>query len=231
MMKRCIVILLSVFISTTLCAQSYNITDASQRINNKKYAGVSSLVEGSIEKVEAFWLSYLKESGKVRRKRNYYQLDEFSVKDMANDTITYYTRVEAKDSSSLIWIGPLNDGLNDEEVQSLNSDNEKILKLATRGFYVDLVQQKIDQSEDAAIFVSKNHQKLIYNGETLVQDSIATQTLKAELQAKLEETELKIKVLNQQIIDNKAAVLTTYEDLEKIKKVIEGHKRSLKEIN
>jgi uncharacterized protein YfkK (UPF0435 family) len=231
MMKRCIVILLSVFISTTLFAQSYNITDASQRINNKKYDGVSSLVEGSVEKVEAFWLSYLKESGKVRRKRNYYQLDEFNVKDMANDTITYYTRVEAKDSSSLIWIAPLNDGLNDEEVQSLNSDNEKILKLATRGFYVDLVQQKIDQSEDAAIFVSKNHQKLIYNGETLVQDSIATGTLKIELLAKLEETELKIKVLNQQIIDNKAAVLTTYEDLEKIKKVIEGHKRSLKEIN
>ena len=93
-----------------------------------------------------------------------------------------------------------------------------------------MVQKKIDQSEGAAIFVSKNHQKLIYQGENLVEDSVAAETLKLELETRLEETILKIKVLTQQIIDNKAATIEAYEDLEKIKKVIAGHKESLKKI-
>ena len=46
----------------------------------------------------------------------------------------------------------------------------------------------------------------------------------------LNETDLKIKVLNQQIIDNKAAVDSVYNDLEQVKKVIEAHKESMKKI-
>ena len=78
--------------------------------------------------------------------------------------------------------------------------------------------------------MSKNHQKLIYKGETLADDLAAAETLKAELEARLEETNLKIKVLNQQIVDNKEGVVNAYDDLEKIKTVIEGHKESLKKI-
>jgi uncharacterized protein YfkK (UPF0435 family) len=93
-----------------------------------------------------------------------------------------------------------------------------------------VVQKKIDQSEGAAIVVSKNHQKLIYQGENYVEDSIAAENLKLNLETRLEETILKLKVLSQQIIDNEAATLQAYEDLEMIKKVIAGHKESLKKI-
>ena len=231
MLKQIIVILFSVFMANTLVAQSYNIKDESQRVNNKKYPGVSSLVEGDYDKVEAYWLDYLKDHGKVRRKRNYNQITLFGVKDLAVDTATYITRVTivSDDSLGLIWLAPLGD-FSEADLKSLNSDIEKILKIATRGFYVGEVQKKIDQSEGAAIVVSKNHQKLIYQGENYVEDSVAAQELKFELETRLEETILKIKVLTQQIIDNKAATQQAYEDLEKIKKVIASHKESLKKI-
>jgi ribosome-binding factor A len=231
MLKHIIVILFGVFITNTLVAQSYNIKDESQRVNNKKYVGVSSLVEGDFDKVEEYWLDYLKDQGKVRRKRNYNQITQLGVKDLAIDTITYVTRVtiESDDSLGLIWLAPLGD-FSEADLKSLNSDIEKILKIATRGFYVSVVQKKIDQSEGAAIVVSKNHQKLIYQGENFVEDSVAAENLKLELENRLEETILKIKVLSQQIIDNKAATIQAYEDLEKIKKVIASHKESLKKI-
>ncbi|RLD22092.1 MAG: hypothetical protein DRI71_07980, partial [Bacteroidetes bacterium] len=162
MLKQIIVFLFAVLVTNSLFAQSYKIKEESQRVNNKKYAGVSSHVDGGFEKVEDFWLAYIKENGKVRRKRNYYQLTEFNVKDLANDSVTYLTRVVNKDSSGLIWLAPLAKNLSEENIKALNGDSEKILKLATRAFYIDVVQKKIDQSEDAAIFVSKNHQKLIY---------------------------------------------------------------------
>ena len=231
MLKPIIVSLFSVFIANTLVAQSYNIKDESQRVNNKNYPGVSSLVEGDFDKVEAFWLDYIKDRGKVRRKRNYHQITLFGVKDLAVDTVTYVTRVaiESDDSLGLIWLAPLGN-FSEADVKSLNTDIEKILKIATRGFYVSVVQKKIDQSEGAAIVVSKNHQKLIYQGENFVEDSVAAENLKLELETRLEETILKIKVLSQQIIDNKAATIEAYEDLEKIKKVVAGHKESLKKI-
>ena len=135
--------------------------------------------------------------------------------------------IESDDSLGLIWLAPLG-SFSEAELKSLNGDIEKILKIATRGFYVSEVQKKIDQSEGAAIVVSKNHQKLIYQGENYVEDSVAAEELKIELETRLEETILKIKVLTQQIIDNKAATIQAYEDLEKIKKVIASHKESLK---
>ena len=231
MFKQIMVILISVFIANTLVAQSYNIKDESQRVNNKNYPGVSSLVEGDYEKVEAFWLDYIKDHGKVRRKRNYHQITLLGVKDLAVDTVTYVTRVaiESDDSLGLIWLAPLGN-FSEPDLKSLNGDIEKILKIATRGYYLSVVQKKIDQSEGAAIVVSKNHQKLIYQGENLVEDSVAAENLKLELETRLEETILKLKIIAQQIIDNKAATIEAYEDLEKIKKVTAGHKESLKQI-
>ena len=231
MLKYIIVFLFGVFMANTLVAQSYNIKDESHRVNNKNYPGVSSLVDGDFDKVETFWLDYLKDHGKVRRRRDYYQITLFGVKDLAVDTVTYVTRVEIEsdDSLGLIWLAPLGE-FSEADIKTLNSNIEKILKLATRAFYISLVQKKIDQSEGAAIVVSKNHQKLIYQGEYLVEDSVAAENLKLELETRLEETILKIKVLTQQIIDNKAATIEAYEDLEKIKTVVAGHKESLKKI-
>jgi ribosome-binding factor A len=231
MLKHILVILFGVFMTNTLVAQSYTIKEESQRVNNKKYVGISSLVEGDYDKVEEYWLDYLKEHGKVRRKRNYNQITLLGIKDLTVDSVTYVTRVSisSDDSLGLVWLAPLGN-FSEADLKSLNGDIEKILKLATRGFYVNQVQKKIDQSEGAAIVVSKNHQKLIYQGENLVEDSVAAETLKLELETRLEETILKIKVLTQQIIDNKAATIQTYEDLEKIKKVVATHKESLKKI-
>ena len=231
MLKHTIVIVFGVFMANTLIAQSYTIKEETQRVNNKKYLGVSSLVEGKYEKVADYWLDYLKDNGKVRRKRNYSQITLFSVKDLAVDTITYVTRIgiESDDSLGLIWLAPLGN-FSESDLKALNSDIEKILKLATRGYYVHEVQKKVDQAEAAAISVSKNHQKLIYQGENLVEDSTAAETLKHDLEIRLEETILKIKVLSQQIINNQAATLQAYEDLEKIKKVIAVQKESLKKI-
>jgi uncharacterized protein YfkK (UPF0435 family) len=230
MLKQIIIILLSVFIGNSVVAQSYQIKSETQRVNSTKYGGVSSLVDDEFDKVEDYWLSFIKDHGKVRRKRNYYQITQFGVKDMGVDSITYATRVDSKDSLGLLWIAPINYKYEEDDLKSLNNDLEKILKIATRGYYVHVVQKKIDQSEDAAIVMSKNHHKLIYDGQNLADDLVAAESLRAELEARLEETILKIKVLNQQIIDNKADITEAYEDLEKIKTVIKGHKESLKKI-
>ena len=229
-MRTLLSISLLVFITSMSFGQQYDIKKETQRVNNKKYIGVSSLVDGTPEAVESFWISYVKEHGKSRRKRNYYQLSEFSIEDLLVDTLDYVTRVEDRNNQGLIWLATFSEDLSETEIESLNSDIEKILKKATRGYYVSEVQEKIDEAEAAAVTVSKNHQKLIYESEKLTTDLEGAKELKADLETRLQETDLKIKVLQQQIIDNKAAIDSVYHDLEQIKKVIESHKESMKKI-
>ncbi|MEN8250236.1 MAG: hypothetical protein ABFS32_14985 [Bacteroidota bacterium] len=232
MTKHILIFLIATFFSGGLMAQDYSIREESERVNNKKYEGVSSLVYGDVDKVERYWNDYLKDNGKLRRKRNFYQVTQFSVKDMGVDTLTYVTRVTySKDSLSKIWMAPFGVDYTDDDLKTLNEDLKRILKKATRGYYVSEVQKRIDQSEAAAKAASKKHQKLIYEGENFTSDLQSAKDLKLELETRLEETILKIKVLEQQIIDNKASSEQAYEDLEKIKKVIEAHKESMKKIN
>lgn len=229
-MRKLFSLFVLVFIGITALGQEYDIKSATQRVNNKKYEGVSSVIDANLEKVEPYWLDYIKDNGKSRRKRNYYQLTEFQVEDLAVDSLTYVTRVEVMNDKSLIWIAPFSMDLNNDDLKTINDDLKKILKAATRGYYVSEVQEKIDEAEAAAVSVSKNHQKLIYEGEKLSEDLTGANELKNDLEIRLQETELKINVLNQQIIDNKLAVDSAYLDLEKVKKVIEAHKESMKKI-
>lgn len=230
-MKTVFSFLIGMVVSLGVTGQEYDINKESQRVNNNKYAGIASTVDADYEKVDAYWLQYIKDHGKARRKRNYYQLTEFSVEDLGVDTLTYVTRVESVDNKGLIWLAPYDSKLNDEEISSLNNDIEKILKMATRGFYVHEVQEKIDEAEAAAMAVSKSHQRLIYNDGKLNEDLNGANELKTDLETRIQETDLKIKVLNQQIIDNKLAIDSVYADLERVKKVIEAHKESMKKIN
>ena len=229
-MRTLFTICLGLLLSVGVQGQNYDIKKETQRINNKKVDGVSSLVEAELEKVEEYWIDYIRDNGKARRKRNYYQLNEFSIEDLAVDTLTYVTRVEASGNNGIIWLAPFDNKLTADEVTKLNDDLEKILKMATRGYYVSEVQEKIDEAEAAAMAVSKNHQKLIFEGEKLATDLEGANELQADLLARLQETELKIKVLSQQIIDNRVAVDSVYNDLEQIKKEIEAHKESMKKI-
>ncbi len=229
-MKKHFVGLTLILLSATLAqAQPYRLSEADQRVNNHKYAGVTSWVEGSYSQVEENWLDYLRQHGKIRRKRNYYQISDLQYNNLP-DTLLYVTRVSNKDSLGLIWLAPLTNDLPADEQHKLMAAMKKLLKEGTRHYYLAQAQAKIDESEAAALVMSKKHQRLLYEKEKLAEDLRAAQELKAELEARLEETNLKIKSLNQQIMDTDSAAVQAYRDLEEIKKVIEHHKEELKKI-
>ena len=221
-----------ILLTIVICAkaQTYEIKSETQRVNNVKYEGFSSAINGSYEKVDAFWNAYLKQHGKVRRKRNYSEISEFSVKELPYDTLNYVTKTKLIDSLGVIWLAVDTD-LAEDDLEKVNKLIPSFLKRASRDYYIAEEQNKLDESESAAVYLSKNHQKLITNGEALRHELEFTEALKAKLEGQLENAILKIKVLNQQIIDNKEAVDSVYNDLEQVKKVIEAHKESMKNIN
>ena len=227
-MKGFLIILISIGISPVL-AQSYEISPKTQRVNNVKYGGYSSKVNASTEKVKEFWLDYLRENGKVRRKRNYYQVTDFKTSKHDLDSVILLTRVTDEDSLGVVWLAIKNDATTTKE--SKLEDLNEVLKKFTRAYYMNEQQEKVNEYEQASIFVSKNHAKLLRDGEELRLELNSAGGYKLRLEEQLENTILQIKVLNQKIIDNKAAAAKAYEDLQQIKKITQQNKADLKKIN
>ena len=77
--KRFWLLLVVLILSAPLCGQ--NVRNESGTINSRKYQGFSLTIDANHEKVTGFWLEELKKTGKTRRKRDFYQIDEFKLQD------------------------------------------------------------------------------------------------------------------------------------------------------
>ena len=131
-------------------SQSYEIKPETQRINNSKVEGYSSKVSAPVDKVEEYWLDYLKENGKTRRKRNYYQVSEFTTSKYGLDSLILVTRVTDVDSLGKVWLGIQSD-LGENEKEEKLSYLSEVLEKFTRSYYLHAQQEKIDASVQAAI--------------------------------------------------------------------------------
>lgn len=223
-------VIIFVLISLRGWSQSYEIKPETQRINSNKVQGYSSKVNAPVDKVEDYWMEYLKTNGKTRRKRNYFQVTEFKTSKYGLDSLMLVTRVTDVDSLGKVWIG-LESDLPEKQKEEKLSYLGEVLRKFTKSYYLHEQQERIDASEQAAIFMSKNHDKLIKQGENFQLELNSAKGYKLRLEEQLENTILEIKVLTQKIETNKIDAEQAYQDLLRINKVLEKHKEDLKKIN
>lgn len=217
--------------SSVLLAQDYTVNEKVQRINNAKYEGFSISINGPFDKVTDQVYRYVKNTGKIRRKRNYYSIAEFSMRDIALDSTLIFLKFDEKESITSVWMGIKSLNLEDDgKVEIENALNNELVLIA-RNYYVHEQEIKIKQSEAASQVISKKQQGLINENTSLTSALKSAENRKIELETLLEESKFTIEVLKQKLIDNKFNQDSTYLDLLKINRVIEGQKQKLKEID
>jgi len=226
-----LILFLTVGVSYFSSAQDYSISQKDLRINNVKYDGFSINVNGPFEKVSDQVFNYLKEISKIRRKRNYYSVTELQMDNLKLDSTEVFVRVDVKDNTSTVWLAANTTGVEKERATLINSSLENELVKIARSYYVHEQELKIHEAEAAAQVVSKKQQHLINEKETLTKELSDAEARKIELTSLLEKNKLAIEVYKQKIIDNAANQDSTYIDLQKINRVIDGHKQKLKEID
>lgn len=214
-----------------LSAQDYSISPKSERINSAKYDGYAIIVNGPFEKVTNQTYNYLKDRSKIRRKRNYYSVSEFSMDKTTLDSTQVFVKVVEKGTSSQLWMGAEILGLEEERINEINDAIKDELVLMARSYYVHQQELKIQEAEAAAQVISKRQQSLIEEHGSLTKELTDAEARKIELENMLEANKLKIASLKQRLIDNKAEQDTTYIDLQKVNSVIKDHKEALKRIN
>ena len=226
-----LIIFLTVGVTQFSFAQDYSVNKKALRINNVKYDGFIINVNGPFEKVTDQVFDYLKETSKIRRKRNYYSVTELQIDNLKLDSTEVFVKVDEKENTSTIWLAANTNGIDEDRIVKINNALENELVKMARSYYVHEQELKIQEAEAAAQVVSKKQQNLIHEKETLTKGLSDAEARKIELTALLEKNRLAIEVFKQKIIDNTANQDSTYVDLQKINRVINGHKQKLKEID
>ena len=187
----------------------------------------------SRKKVSDFWLHGLRELSKIRRKRDFYQIEQLKLPDEYYPEAIYYTRVTDRDStSSKIWIA-----LDPESLLAGEGGQENV-ELALENFVASLeisyekylIELQIADAERAATFTGRQQQRLIQEGRNLEFQLDESKAEKERLLESIEKLELEILALNQRIEDNKAAVEQSDVDLEKIRKMLNKYRENLKKL-
>lgn len=227
-LKQVILLFLITCLITPLNAQ--NARNETGTINSKKFQGFSIIIADEQDKVSDFWINELRKNGKLRRKRDFYQIEQLNLPDEYYPEAIYYTRVRDRDStSSKIWIAldpeSLLAGESGQENADLALENYVgSLKVAYEKYLIEL---QIADAQRASTFTSRQQQRLIQEGRNLEFQLSESKAEKERLLESIEKLELEILALSQRIDDNKAAVEQSNVDLEKISKMLDQYRENL----
>ena len=229
--KQFLFLVLLSFLITPVLGQK--VRSETGNINSKKYSGYSIIIADEMEKVSDFWLNELKGIGKLRRKRDFHQIEEFNLPDEYYPEAIYYTRVTDRDStSSKIWIAldpeTLLGGESGQENVNLALENYvSSLEIAYEKY---LIQLQIADAERAITFTRRQQQRLIQDARNLEYQLAESKEEKVRLLENIEKLELEILALSQRIENNKSAVSQSEIDLEKIGQMLENYRQNLRKL-
>ncbi len=227
---RTILVIIFVTIGVSINAQNISLKATTKRVEGKSRDGFSVVIHDEYETVKGDWLKKLRGISKVKKRRNFYWLAELNLPNLPEQPVEAYTQIGVKDSLANLWIGMK---YGDEE--GANKDAEKELENYLYTYAYEYrkaqIQEQISDAERAAQFASRKHQRLITEEKNLNNRLLDTQNEKTRLEERVSGLILEIEVLMEKIETNKKDQEATYQQLEEIKKVLEGHKNRLKALN
>ena len=229
--KKVLWVIAAIIIPTSGNAQI--VRNESGNINATKFHGFSVIINDTRDKVLDFWVEYAGEMAKLRRKRDFYQMEEFKLPEAFYPEAMYYVRINEKDSLGKIWIaldpGTLLAGEEGEEL--VNTALRTFMEKLPAAYQKELIRKRIREAEQAIAFTEKQQRTLVHDGETF-EGQLQHATNERERMLKmLERLELEILALNQRIENTRVQIEQINTDLEKMKFVVKKYQEELNKIH
>jgi hypothetical protein len=225
--------LIMVFLTLLSPVIAQEVRNENGTINSRKYSGFSVLIEDNHVKVSEFWQEELKKVGKLRRKRDFHQVEELRLPDEYHPEAIYYTRVIDRDSLSCrIWIALDPETLlaGEEGIENVNLALDKFMSSIPTSYDAYLIQLQILDAERAITFTDKQQQKLMQDIKNLEYQLEESKAERERLLQTIDNLELEILSISQKIEDSKEAVEQSHIDLEKINKMLDQYRQDLKKL-
>lgn len=217
--------------------QSLDAEKQKKRLPGGTYDGFFIELNGELEVIRNAWTGNLKELGKFRRKRRHYVVKEAVLQQFNN--ITLLTEIKMnRDSLVSVWLGydagawsRDESNWSDDKIAALDNAVKVYLLAFGQDHYRNRLQHEITETEQAANYISRKHQRLLQERKSLEIKLEELELEKNRLEEAINKITLEYKSTQQRIENNKQDADKALEDLEKINKVLESHKEKLKDLN
>lgn len=184
----------------------------------------------SKEKSEESWKAYAKDFGKSEETQSHSTYQTTFKTDIYAEEILIFSQIKGNQEQSTIWAGIDPQGIPKDSYAKLQEELEQFVYDFNIYMRRNQAQKKIDESEQAASYLSKEY-------ESLKKDERKTQGNQERTNSRILSYEEKLKelrndsTLNAQKLENLSVEIDSlYIELEKIKKVMEIFRQKMDEI-
>lgn len=184
----------------------------------------------SKEKTEESWKEYANDFGKSEETQSHKTYQTTFKTDIHAEELLIYSQIEGNKEQSTIWIGIDPQGIPKDIYPKLQKEIEQFVYHFNIKMRRNHAQKKIDESEQAASYLSKEY-------ESLKKDERKTQSKQERTNSRIESYEEKLVDLRkdsaqdaQQLETLSSEIDSLYIEIEKIKKVMETFRQKMDEI-
>ncbi len=219
-------------ILSSLSGYSQSVKKQSKNINSRNYPGFSVTLQGSESKITSFWEDHITDKSKLRKKRDFWQLEEFRLPDAYYPEAVYYVRLLPKESTVIVWIAL------DPETLLAGDEGEGLVALALESFMVEVplaydrfeINLKISDAEQAVNFQVRHQESLKQQNVRFGQQLEYSKEERIRMKKLLENLELEILATAQRIENNNVAMQQDSLDIERMRNLIIKYRQELAKI-
>lgn len=182
-------------------------------------------------KTEESWKEYAKNFGKSEETQSHKTYQANFRDDIYAEDVLIYSQITGNKEQSTIWVGIDPQGISKEIYPKLQKEMEQFVYDFNLQMRRNQAQKKIEESEQAASYLSKEY-------ESLKKDERRTLNNQEKTNSRIQSYEEKLVQLRKDSIQNaqKLEILTVktdslYIEIEKIKKVMETFRLKMEDIN
>lgn len=229
-MNKFFSLLFCLFIVGAVQSQTVTVNKQNEKIKNESTEVFSTTLEGKKEAIQAAWLRFLKDMGKVKQGSDPMTVTEPTINGTTFSGTVYAGRKEG-DKSTEVWIGISPSEWDSKDVTYANRELQKMLHQFGVKFYRDQVQIQINETQEALAAVEKQQQRLLNQAKDYDLKLSNSEQEKLQLEKTLETNKLESAALRIRLENNKKAQDSLILVSDQIKKVMTTYKEKQGKIN
>ncbi|SMG52121.1 hypothetical protein SAMN05661096_03866 [Marivirga sericea] len=184
----------------------------------------------SKEKADESWKSYAKSFGKSEETQSHKSYQTNFRTDIHSDQILIFSQIKGNKEQSAIWAGIDPQGIPKDVYPELQKALEEFIYNFNIKMRTDLAQKKIDESEQAATYLSKEFESLKKDERKNQNNLEKTNERISSYEEKLRELRSDSTAYSQNLQGLKVSIDSLYMELEKVKSIVETYRTRMEEI-
>jgi len=230
-MLRYILVSAFLFLNLNISLAQFQTVESAHHLLGVDVKGFEIILPFSKENAEESWKEYAKEFGKSEETQAHKTYQATFRTDIYSEEILIFSQIKGNKEQSTIWVGIDPQGIPKEVYPDLQKALEEFVYNFNIKMRTDLAQKKIDESEQAATYLSKEFENLKKEERKNQKNFEKTNERITTYEEKLRELRGDSTLYSQNLQNLKSSIDSLYIELEKVKSIVETYKGKLKEIN